>query len=336
MKTSLLIESLLNKAKEAFILAIEIYNKPSIHYRLEGFSFLICNAWELMLKAYLIKKFGEQSIYFKDKPNRTIPLEKCIQRIDTNEKSPIRLNLMKIIELRNTSTHFITEEYEMMYVPLVQSCVFNFIEKMNEFHGIDMTEQFSENFIAVNIRTTALDETKIRAKYPYQISEKLINTNTELINLSNENNYKFAIRIEHSYYHTKNKNEATELYSYDKNSEDKIRVVKEIKNPNETHKYSHSACIKEINKILRKRGISLIFRGEPKEFNSHHLNLFISYFSLKENIKYAFKYTIPQVRYSYSYQIIEFIITELAKDPENILDRLNERIKARKMQSEAS
>lgn len=89
-----------------------------------------------MLKAHLIKKFGEQSIYFKDKPTRTIPLEKCIQRIDTNEKSPIRLNLLKIIELRNTSTHFITEEYEMMYVPLVQSCVFNFIEKMNELHGI--------------------------------------------------------------------------------------------------------------------------------------------------------------------------------------------------------
>ena len=33
-------EQLIDKAKEAFILAIEIYNKPSIRYRLEGFSFL--------------------------------------------------------------------------------------------------------------------------------------------------------------------------------------------------------------------------------------------------------------------------------------------------------
>lgn len=38
-------------------MSIEIYNKPSIRYRLEGFSFFICNAWELMLKAYMIKKF---------------------------------------------------------------------------------------------------------------------------------------------------------------------------------------------------------------------------------------------------------------------------------------
>lgn len=32
-------ERLLDKAKEAFVMAIEIYNKPSIRYRLEGFSF---------------------------------------------------------------------------------------------------------------------------------------------------------------------------------------------------------------------------------------------------------------------------------------------------------
>ena len=105
-------EQLIDKAKEAFILAIEIYNKPSIRYRLEGFSFFICNAWELMLKAYMIKKFGEESIYFPDKPNRTITLERCVQKIFTNEKAPLRKNLEKVIELRNTSTHFITEEYE--------------------------------------------------------------------------------------------------------------------------------------------------------------------------------------------------------------------------------
>ena len=48
-------DKLLEKSKEAFVMAIEIYNKPTIKYRVEGFSFFICNAWELMLKAYLLK-----------------------------------------------------------------------------------------------------------------------------------------------------------------------------------------------------------------------------------------------------------------------------------------
>ena len=44
-----LINTLLDKSEEAFLMAIEIYNKPTISYRLEGFAFFICNAWELLL-----------------------------------------------------------------------------------------------------------------------------------------------------------------------------------------------------------------------------------------------------------------------------------------------
>lgn len=50
-----LINKMLEKSQEAFLLAIEIYNKPTIKYRLEGFAFFICNAWELLLKSYIIK-----------------------------------------------------------------------------------------------------------------------------------------------------------------------------------------------------------------------------------------------------------------------------------------
>ena len=58
-------DRLIEKSKEAFILAVEIYNKPSIKYRVEGFAFFICNAWELMLKAHMINKYGMGSIYYK-------------------------------------------------------------------------------------------------------------------------------------------------------------------------------------------------------------------------------------------------------------------------------
>ena len=52
-------QMLLEKSVEAFTLAIEIYNKPTIRYRVEGFCFFICNAWELMLKAHIIKNGKE-------------------------------------------------------------------------------------------------------------------------------------------------------------------------------------------------------------------------------------------------------------------------------------
>lgn len=110
MTNNTLTEKLLLKSQEAFILGIEVYNKPTIRYRVEGFSFFICNAWELLLKAILIKTKGEKSIYYKNNNDRTLNLENCIKLIMTNDKDPVRLNLEQIINLRNTSTHFITED----------------------------------------------------------------------------------------------------------------------------------------------------------------------------------------------------------------------------------
>ena len=49
------INALLSKSEEAYLMSIEIINKPTINYRTEGFCFFICNAWELLLKALIIK-----------------------------------------------------------------------------------------------------------------------------------------------------------------------------------------------------------------------------------------------------------------------------------------
>ena len=80
-ETNSLINKMLEKSQEAFLLAIEIYNKPTIKYRLEGFSFFICNAWELLLKSYMIKTIDVSAIYYKDKPDRTIALSDCIRKV---------------------------------------------------------------------------------------------------------------------------------------------------------------------------------------------------------------------------------------------------------------
>lgn len=314
-------DKLIEKSKEAFAVAIEIYNKPTIKYRVEGFSFFICNAWELMLKAYLIKKFGEGSIYYKDNPKRTITLENCIQKIFTNEKAPLRRNLMKIIELRNTSTHFITEEYEMIYIPLFQACVLNFVEKMQDFHDVDMTEIIPQNFLTLAVSMRSLNESTIRAKYPEEIAEKILETNSALIPMINENNQSFAIKIEHHHYITKDKNKATSFVHINKDAEAGVKIIKELKDPGNTHKYTMKTALKEINRQLQNAGIDI-------KINAYHFNLFNKVYGLKENEKYCYIHRIyAQPSYSYSMQAIELIVGEIKKDPEHILEYLKSRAK---------
>lgn len=309
-------DKLIEKSKEAFVMSIEIYNKPTIKYRVEGFSFFICNAWELMLKAHMINKFGSESIYYKDNPSRTITLENCIQKIFTNEKSPLRKNLSKIIELRNTSTHFITEEYEMIYIPLFQACVLNFIEKMQEFHGVDMTEVIPQNFLTLSVSMKSLNESTIRAKYPEEIAQKIIKTNSALNEMIIENNNNFAIKIEHLHYITKDKNQATSLVYLDNQAETGVKIIKELKDPNNTHKYTMKNAIKEINNRLNKKGISFTM-------NAYIFNLFNLVYGIKENEKYCYvhrQYSNPS--YTYSIQAVDLITEEIIKDPQNIVQNL--------------
>lgn len=314
---------LLEKSKEAFAMAIEIYNKPTIKYRVEGFSLFICNAWELMLKAHLIKTKGPDSIYYKDNKNRTITLENAIKEVFTNNKDPLRLNLEKIIELRNTSTHFITEEYEMVYIPLFQACVLNFNEKMMAFHSIDMTRIIPQNFLTLSVSMKALDEAEIIAKYPEVIANHIIESKHSVDDLAINNNAKFAIRIDHHYYITKNKDKATNIVHFDKNAGPGVTVVKELQDPNNTHKYTAKSCISAIKERLSKEQISLLYNGAPVKFTSFHFSNFCKYYGLKENEKLCYahrQFSTPQ--YTYSQQMIDFIVDEIKKDPEHILDNI--------------
>lgn len=309
-------DKLLEKAKEAFVMAIEIYNKPTIKYRVEGFSFFICNAWELMLKAHMINIFGNSSIYYRDNPDRTLTLENCVKKVFTNEKTPLRRNLLKIIELRNTSTHFITEEYEMVYIPLFQACVLNFVEKMQEFHNIDMTEVIPQNFLTLAVSMKALDENTIRAKYPEEISRKIISANEILEPIIAENNQSFAIKIEHLHYITKDKSKATSFVHIDKTAETGIKIIKEIKDPNNTHKYNMKNAIKEINRRLKSKRIDF-------DMNKYIFNLFNQVYGIKENEKYCYIHKQnSQPSYSYSIHAIDLITGEIENDPDNIVEKL--------------
>lgn len=309
-------ENLLEKSKEAFVMAIEIYNKPTIKYRVEGFSFFICNAWELMLKAHIIKEYGKDSIYYKDNTERTITLENCLQKVISNEKAPLRRNLSKIIELRNTSTHFITEEYEMIYIPLFQACVLNFVEKMQEYHGIDMTEVIPQNFLNLVVSMRALDESVIRTKYPEEIATRIIEVNAQLEPMIAENNQSFAIKVEHLHFITKDKNKATSSVHIDKEAEAGVKIIKELKDPNNTHKYTMKNAIKEINRRLQSMEIDFVM-------NQYIFDLFNKKYGVKENEKYCYVHKqYAQPSYTYSMATIELIVSEIAKAPKDIVQYL--------------
>ena len=133
MKVNKTYRALLDKSIDSMLSAIEIYNKPNFNYREETFAVLAVNAWELLLKAYILRenRYNMRALYIlepvtkkdgsasqkkkKPKLNRcgnpmSISIFECIKILDEKKVLPTNLknNVESIIELRDNAVHFVS------------------------------------------------------------------------------------------------------------------------------------------------------------------------------------------------------------------------------------
>jgi hypothetical protein len=326
-KQTELYSRLLEKSIEAFIMGLEIYNKPTIKYRIEGFSFFVCNAWELMLKAKMIS--DGKNIHYRDKPYRTFDLSKVLQSVYTDKKQPLRINLEKIIDLRNISVHYVTTDYESIYAPLFQSSVINFTNEIDRFHGIDITQYISQDFLTISASMNALTSREIRLKYDAETAERLIlqKNDIEVTTDTLESSEKFAIQIEHRLVLTKSKSNADLSVAIDRDAKNKANIIKEYKDPADTHKYSYTNLLEAISERIHKANINFEYHNKAgakkTRFTTYTLELFLDFYDMKNRIEYAYPHIVGNARlYTYSQQALEFIMDEIRKDPQNIVNNL--------------
>ena len=130
---------LLRKSISACVAAIEVYNKPVMSHRDETFAMLAVNAWELMLKARLVReakndlraiqvfvpvvtKAGQPTKRRRIERNRagnpmTISLWEAVHRVSNLTKMPLDQacvgNLRSLVEIRDNAVHFMNDDPEM-------------------------------------------------------------------------------------------------------------------------------------------------------------------------------------------------------------------------------
>lgn len=321
MSNKKLINDMLDKSEEAFLMAIEVYNKPTINYRLEGFAFFICNAWELLLKAKLLKE--GKSIYYSDKPNRTLALSNCVSNIFTNNKDPIRRNLEIIINLRNTSTHFVIKEMDSIYLPFMQANVLNYSQKLFDFFDRDITEKINSSFMTLVTNNEDISEESILSRYGDNIFLKYNKLKKETSSLINEIvSDKFAIGINLNVRIVKDKNDAKMTFRIAKDGEEPARIITKVKDPNLTHSFTQKRVIELVTENLKRRNINI-------RLNQYALKLIVDKFNLKSDEKYYYHHEITN-RWGCSQFLIDFVTDLLYKQP-NILNEIKMELKENKI-----
>lgn len=320
-KEQVMIDRMLDKSQEAFIMAIEIYNRPSIKYRVEGFSFFICNAWELMLKAQIIKVSGYDNLFYTNRngERRTITLKKALTKTLSNKKSPVTRNLEEIVELRNTSTHFIVEEDNQIYLGLFQASITNYEQYMNKWHERRIANIFPSNYLTLSINAKTYDTKDVLAKYPDDVALALIGRQNHIFEneeISTSKNYSCVIKQELVL--TKKASDSSKKVAVVPVTEadEKVAIVERFKDPSKSHPHSVTECISEINNQLKKRGIVLYMGDEIKDrFTSNDFQIFAEQYGYKENPKYCYTHIIGQSQNrTYSQLVIDETVDALARN----------------------
>lgn len=239
----LIIHRLLSKSQDAFLFAIEIINKPTLKHRTENFVFNMCNAWELLLKAEIIYKDGENSIYFKNNKDRTITLQKCIDIIFTDFNNPIKKNLEIVQKLRNKSTHFITPEYDDLYISVFQANVVYYVEHIKKCFKIDLNKQFPSNFLTIAANPKPVSDVKVINKIDKVTFNAFLKERKKVKKLEETDGIgvSFEVRMKDV------KKNPDFTYKIDPNAELSAQVIKKVMDPSNSHPYRQKDIIKIIN-----------------------------------------------------------------------------------------
>ncbi|KRA61564.1 hypothetical protein ASD79_05445 [Caulobacter sp. Root655] len=122
------------RAREAMILAVELFNTPRIAFKAGVFSMLANVAWTYLLHQYYVSK-GVPII----KDGFSLLLSQMIAREDVPLSKGCKQNLVALKEIRDVVEHRTIGSFDSKWLPLFQSTCLNFEKVITELFGVKLT-----------------------------------------------------------------------------------------------------------------------------------------------------------------------------------------------------
>ena len=301
-------ERLIDKSVEAYTLALETINRLTIQYRIESFCYLICNAWELLLKANIIDDNGEEYIYYKKQDSqrkRTISLRDCLRRVFPNQENPGRRNIEYIEELRDESVHLVIGCIPRDVICLFQANVISYHKRLNEWFGdslsdrspvgmmsivFDMSPEYSDLNNQQLRRRLGTDAADFLTRYCARIKQEF-----DQLHGSPE----FSIGIEYRIVLTKRQDEADITLSAGPGGEP-TQIVEVPKDPSRSHPFRQKEVLDQVRDRLH--------------INAHDILCINRVYRTKDRPEYFYQGAVPGSPGQYSQAFVEWLFKQHSRD----------------------
>lgn len=306
-----LTRNLRDSSIEAFILALETINRPTILYRMEAFSILFCNAWELIMKAKLLDS-GSKIFYPKKRkqPRRSLSLDDCLKKLFTSEDDPVRLNIERVHELRNNATHLVIPFIPRDIMGLFQAGVINFPRALQDWFSISLSERIPLGMMVLvydfDPEQYSLENARMRRRMTAGTFRWLTDFQTRIqrdaTSLGNAQD-RFCIPINYKVAITRNPRKADIVLSAGGTGQEAV-IIERPRSPDVTHPYRRKEVIEMVNDKLQGSHI----------ITGYDINCVRKLFNIESKSEFYYKDKFSPRRYSIGF--VDWIVKQARRNPD--------------------
>lgn len=289
--------SLMKRSLDAFTLALEVYNRPSLENRVEAFCIFSVNAWELMLKATLIKTSGSDAVFQKNR--RSISITDAVNKT-LQQNDPIRKNIEALIELRDSAIHLLIPELQPQLSRLFQANVLNYQQRYTLEMGCSPLSGQSVGMLSLVVDGANSEIALIKENYGEMTADAVAEFLDKFNKTAAEaNSFEFSIPMDYRLTLSRSKKSSDLVLSTGDNGQKAI-IIRETKDPDTTHPHYRTAAISLLNS---KQDITI---------STYSFNAVIKKHGIQKDRKSEMHYEIDG-RHRYSDNFIKWFISNLSQ-----------------------
>lgn len=322
---SRLAKALIRKSRDNMLLALELYNRPSLENRMDCFVLCFCIAWEQLLKSILIERKGEESIFRKSRNaggiRETISLRECLSDIyDVNDL--VRKNIERIVFYRDQAVHLLMPELQSIMSRVFQSGVLNYSTKFQEFTQQSFISSSHSGMLSLVGDLKHPSIATLHSNYGKEVGDEISSLVTDLTDEAKDlDDIQFAIplNVKLVFARSDDQGNMITLARAEEGMEGlkKAIILEKPTDREKTHPYKESGAIREINKRLYEKyptstlDVKLISRNKKTkraEINTHCFRSVIAKLKWKNsNNRYHHENKDPEYHYYSDFAVEEFI-----------------------------
>jgi hypothetical protein len=124
------------RAREAMILAVQVFNRAGLKFKTEVFAMLANVAWTYLMHEYYSRKLSKKII---NEQGQSMALSEMIARPDCPLPDGVKKNLIALKTMRDKVEHHLLGKADLKWLGIFQACCLNFDRAICELFGNKLT-----------------------------------------------------------------------------------------------------------------------------------------------------------------------------------------------------